>query len=750
MPNAMVTLTIDRAESLVALNPGGTSNPFFTASIGAQCVTTPVVNKTLNPVYKATFTFLNCPLPAMVTLRAFNKIPYVDVEDPLGTATLTLFDMQPETTTVVQLSHGGVAALAQRAPNGCGAVTIAYSVVPMPQEAAAPAVGEHSASRLSSLPSYTAEQLLTPATFTPIPVPAAPNIDGNGAASIPVAYPPCEDRSSTAGPVANESTSKLLPSNPSITNPPAATVRLTPVQSMTPAVVEGSLVSASRCSLSQLQSNQQLTPPNIAPVPVPASATFFVPQAAPAPPLPAATNMALKAEPMSGYDSGAVLPAERPQPMPAEEVAAAAAALQLSPPTSESYYANNTVHSAAAAPPVSPAHAQLPSSLAVLPVATTAPVATRFASLQESTSPALSFDAQQQAASASFLYTSAAQAPATMPQTKLLVVPPNINGAPTPTFFHASKPLSCEGSPLPSAAQLSKESPVAVFPTHAPPLVSAGALPVATVPFSPPLSASTTASLCSTPATLSSHRHHNATAVSVNPFPVEAAAPHSAPSLTSAVTTRRGVYLASATAGLQPSAAGAGAAFPNSSSGCGTCASTSAAGNSTSSPGRSVPRTETPHRSVATAITSAGQLYADKQYLFEVAVNGADLEIFQRLRQVDPDLTNGFLQCLDYSGRSLLHIAAWNGQLRVMQVLLSPELTQPMIDLRSVVTAKSGDTILHAAACGGQAEVAQWLRYSHPTAGPLLLSMHNARGMTAAECAMEAGFPQVARLLMPN
>ncbi|KAG5511803.1 hypothetical protein GH5_08116 [Leishmania sp. Ghana 2012 LV757] len=748
MPNAVVTLTIEKAEALVALNPGGTSNPFFTATIGAQCVTTPVVNKTVNPVFNATFTFRDCSLPAMVTLRAFNRIQYVDIEDPLGTASVTLFDVQPETTRkVVQLSHGGVAALAQRAPHGCGSVTISYSVAPMSAEGPVPAVAEQLASKLSTLTPSTVAPAAVPAVLTPLPVPAAHNIDGSGPASIPVASVPREGRASTPGSGAHggSNSNSLLASNPSATNPAATTAKLKPVEDMLAAGLDSSASSTLALSATRWHSSQ-LTPPSLLPARQPANSTFLIPQVASPPSALATINMPVKAVPVNGYESYAVQGAKPPPPIPEE-----AAADQVPPSVPvESYYANNTAHAAPAAPPSNTTHTQSPMDLGVLPVASSAPTAIRFASLQESTSAALSLDAQLQTASASSLYTTAAQAPATASQTKLLVIPPHISGAVTPTFFHGSQSTPRVRSRVPSVAQFppSMGSTEAIFPSHAPLLTPAGTLPVATAPRTPPLTSSTTGSRRSTPVTLSSLRRNTSVTFMASPFPPEAAATAPLVAPTSAATTRGSVAAASSTAGLHDSA-GDGAAFPNSTTPYGTYASKSAAG-STTFPKRRSPRNEIESGAEASAIASTEQLYADKKYLLEVAATGADIEVFQRLRQVDPSLTNGFLECLDYSGRSLLHIAAWSGQLRVLQILLRPEPTAPMIDLRSVVAAKSGNTILHAAACGGQAEVAQWLRYSHPTAGPLLLSMHNARGLTAAECAMEAGFPHVARLLMPN
>lgn len=715
MPNSVITLTIEKAEALVALNPGGTSNPYITATIGAQSVSTPVQNKTVNPLFNATFTFQDCPLPSIITLRVFNKIEYVDVEDPLGTATVTLFEPQPsETTKIVQLSHGGNAALAQRAPNGCGSVTIRYTVAPMPEAPAQPAQQRAAITKSASVTSGSSRT-----TPTPLPVPAAINIDGNALAAIPVAISPKDSHTSTPRSSMHSAGASMLASNPSATNPAATTPKLCPMVVPASASIGNAAVgplSASTTAFGVANAQySQLTPPSLTPAKPPAVSTFLVPQVAPAPPTAASQNLSLKTSPTNGYISYAVPGAKVPTPAAEEEK------LPVVPASTEMYYANNS----ASLPASTPLQAMLAPSLSsasMLPVAPNTPAAVRFASLQQSTNAATSLDAQraQQNVSSSSLYTSAAQAPSVVPQQKLLVVPPHINGtpAPTPTFFHASAAPSNEGSRLPSAAQLpaSTAANSDAFPAHTPAPVEAGAIPVAVAPPTQPLSSSASNSIRSTPATLTTHGR--------------------APS----------------TAGLQCG----GAAFPNAPNPtrppAPATATTTTAAAAISGQARSSPRRRSPKNELSTdaAMPSADVLYADPEYLFEAAASGADEAIFRKLREVDPCLSNGFLRCLDYSGRSLLHIAAWNGQLRVLQILLAPEPAMPMLDLRSLVAAKSGNTILHAAACGGQAEVAQWLRYTHPSAGPLLLSMRNARGMTAAECAMEAGFPQVARLLMPN
>ncbi|KPA83678.1 hypothetical protein ABB37_01936 [Leptomonas pyrrhocoris] len=703
MQNSVIKLTIEKAEALLALNPGGTSNPYITATIGAQSVTTPVQNKTVNPVFNATFTFTDCPLPSIVTLRAFNKIQYVDVEDPLGTATVTLFDVQPEETTkTVQLSHGGNAALAQRAPNGCGSVQIRYTVTPMPEAATA----EHPPMLVSKNASVTSAG----GASTPMPVPAAINIDASAPAAMPVAISPKDSRISTPRSGARStSTANLVASNPSVTNPAATTPMLRPVEVSGSAPLGSGGAGAAAAVVPVYSSsaafggiggqNSQLTPPSLTPAKPPAVSTFLVPQVAPPPPATTGMNMSLNTAPNNGYTSYAV-PGVR-IPAPVAELDAAAAAAAPVAVSAESYYANNSACQPASTP-LPAVNAPSPNSASMLPVAPSAVAAVRFASLQETTNAATSFDAQYsakalQSASASSLFTAAAQAPLLLPQQKFLSVPPNIHGTPL------SNVQSREGSRLPSAAQLPPPS-VAVaggaFPAQAlPAALEAGANPVAVAPRTPPLSSSTSNSRRSTPSTLSSHGRptlFSAAAGAAAEFPAQASL--NAPG---GQGMRRGVAPVPATAGVplqqqhRPNVGGS--AFPSPPhrtrfSVPSTSASAPAAAlDGTRSPKRRSPKNEAPSDA---AVPSAEALYADPDYLFEAAASGMDEAIFRQLRDVDPYLTNGFLTCLDYSGRSLLHIAAWNGQLRVMQILLAPEPAAPMIDLRALVAAKSGNTIL--------------------------------------------------------
>ncbi|RNC29984.1 hypothetical protein TcCL_Unassigned07506, partial [Trypanosoma cruzi] len=133
-----ITVKVHRADSLVALNPDGSSNPCVTATIGQQSQTTAVVRGTTNPSFDATLTFIACPLPTILTLRVYNKATYTEAEELLGSATLTLFSASPMTRRTLQLGHGGNVSLSQKARDGCGSLDVSYEVVIMtPSEVAA-------------------------------------------------------------------------------------------------------------------------------------------------------------------------------------------------------------------------------------------------------------------------------------------------------------------------------------------------------------------------------------------------------------------------------------------------------------------------------------------------------------------------------------------------------------------------------------------------------------------------------------
>lgn len=132
--------------------------------------------------------------------------------------------------------------------------------------------------------------------------------------------------------------------------------------------------------------------------------------------------------------------------------------------------------------------------------------------------------------------------------------------------------------------------------------------------------------------------------------------------------------------------------------------------------------------------------YADPKSLLDAAMKGK-VHVFERLRAMDPLLTNGFEHIRDYAGRTILHIAAWYGQTAVLDTLLRvTNSASPLLNMASLTT-KTGNTVLHTAVQGGHAGTVEWLML-HPGLQQLI-SSRNARGLLPIDCAMQAGFGDV-------
>ncbi|CUG70396.1 Hypothetical protein, putative, partial [Bodo saltans] len=132
------------------------------------------------------------------------------------------------------------------------------------------------------------------------------------------------------------------------------------------------------------------------------------------------------------------------------------------------------------------------------------------------------------------------------------------------------------------------------------------------------------------------------------------------------------------------------------------------------------------------------KLYDPVQSLLDSARQGA-VAPFEAIRAADPLLFRGFSQVVDFSGRSLLHIAAWHGQIDVLHVLLrGPTVPTPAV---LSATSKNGNNILHAAVYGGHAPTVEFLLL-HPLL-QALASQPNSRGMLPIDSAKEVGSKSV-------
>ena len=149
--------------------------------------------------------------------------------------------------------------------------------------------------------------------------------------------------------------------------------------------------------------------------------------------------------------------------------------------------------------------------------------------------------------------------------------------------------------------------------------------------------------------------------------------------------------------------------------------------------------------------------YADPHKLLQAACSG-NISAFEHVLRVDAKLNLGFCNVRDYSGRTCLHLAAWHGQLQLLQHVLTGGQLKGHASLDfPQLKSLSGNTVLHSAAEGGQYEVVDCLlprydsgsyeaRHKPNTVWSCLL-VRNERGQTPAECAFERGFEKTGGLL---
>lgn len=727
---ANVTLTIHKAAGLVGLNPGGTSNPVVTASIGTQSASTPVVSKSTNPVFTdATFHFQSCPLPTVLTLKVLNRMPFVDIEDLLGTATITLFDATTEQVSkTIPLSHGGNAALAHKAgEKGCGTVSIAYEVV---ETAASPVnATAHGAFPISGSVSTPRPEP------TPMAIPAAHSISGPHAAQPPaLGASMSSSSSSSSASTAADRGAGLSPSNPSTTNPAACNPKGTP-SSTAPALLPS-----------------HLTPPSVGPARVPASLGFLVADSAAAAPS-AEVSITANQSGMPGFVSYPVPGLRAPDAATTTTTTTTAAAA----PSGDLFvFAQNDVSGSAALPP-GPAQPPSNAPVPLLPVANSMPQAHRYTpgSVHDAAAAARSSSLTTSAVThtpSSSLFTSAAAAPVAQRQ-QLLVIPPNIEGTPMLNSNNNSI-VSSHSSSHPASTVLFVPQPsvslAPCFPTSTTEASSALAeRHMNTLASSRPASASAAVvAVAPTPAPWTNYRSSRPDTPKDDSFPLPQRLTHSSAIRPLSCPMPRGVTRPRSGEDLLATEAAARSCSKNRSE----LAAAGASGEGT-----------------VGSKADAQRLYADPHYLFESAATGHDLGVFQKLRKADPFLSYGFLDCRDYAGRTLLHVAAWNGQLAVMEILLSSEAAShadvPLSRgaeeevlgdkgrllrgslLLNLLSSQGGNSILHAAAMGGRKEVLTWIMQSSNREYLQLKNQRNERGQTPAEAAKECGFTDIAMML---
>ncbi|RNF02780.1 hypothetical protein TraAM80_06231 [Trypanosoma rangeli] len=692
-----ITLTVHRAESLVALNNDGSSNPYVTATIGKQSQATAVVRGTTNPSFDSILTFTACPLPTILTLRVLNKAMYGETEELLGSATLTLFSALPMTRRTLPLGHGGNVALSQKARDGCGSLDISYEVAIMTPGELAAQTQQHVAN--DDLPAFLRED--------------------NGAGKLTSAYAAVGKEEFTSAPVL--STQPVFPTS----------------------------------------SNGPLEVPQVS---QPQRPVQPVPTQPPQPPsMPAATQP---------------LPPPLQQPgvvNPVNEILGVVATQPPSHNSSELVTPHNPVVIASLPPsnmvplqqlPTTPSFSvarsmELPKapafSSAQYPIAATTPHISSGPSLhvmQPVVHTASSLDDPgnaQQVGTASGVVEggdTSLQVPPPPSQLAVRFTPvatsPSVNGSLTPNSTFASSSTTTTSCPRPQqqpSAQIQQQEllnslPLAVTAGVTPP-------PPAPAPLTSPLNYVAGAGVAPAAAptnTTAAERNNDKPKKKVTVMTYareECTGSTAAAAATTATTTNTPAAKRAAVKAAPLANRGVHhtAVIPVRE----TRRSVSLNGPRSSSRGRAQTQAATP----GIAHTSPG-LYQWPEELLAAAAEG-NTALFQKLRDDDPLLSRGFENVRDYSGRTILHIAAWYGHTDILKALLQASPSVPMIELRAL-RSHNGNTILHSAAQGGRADVVQWLRFGHPATG-LLMGLRNVHGFTATDCAREAGFTDVAVML---
>ncbi|PWV12078.1 hypothetical protein C3747_54g175 [Trypanosoma cruzi] len=683
-----ITVKVHRADSLVALNPDGSSNPCVTATIGQQSQTTAVVRGTTNPSFDATLTFIACPLPTILTLRVYNKATYTEAEELLGSATLTLFSASPMTRRTLQLGHGGNVSLSQKARDGCGSLDVSYEVVIMtPSEVAAqtkksvanddlPEFLRDDSGIMKFTSAYAAVEQPPPAPPPPPQVTALP------APSEPLGAPQLSQPPQPMQPASTQ-----MPQLPSMLSPPqptsvqqphffSSTSGLLGAVAVPPPTPQNASEPVTRQNPFVMASSS--TPPVVPPKNLPTNPSFTVAQGVESPAAP--------------IFSGSTYP---------------------------------TASSDPAAPTGQSLHAMQPSMHGISTLGD-------------------AFDVQQVANTGGVMAGEFASRPMPLPSSQSNIRPnpaaisSSVNSSTTPdtTFASSSSATSSRQRPQ---QQDSGQNQQQQFVTPLPPPPAPGKQPLS----SPQPSTSVTgAGIAPTAAT-----HTTATTTSPgrdNEKPLKkvtimasakdqtgGAATATTKKSTNAVTKRALVKaLPLADRGSRLTAVSPMRENRRSSS---------ANGARSSSRGRASALSAT----LSTAHHSPA-LYQWPDDLLAAAAEG-NTAVFQKLREDDPLLSRGFDNVRDYSGRTILHIAAWHGHTNVLRTLLQASPSVPIIELRAL-RSNNGNTVLHSAAQGGRADVVQWLRFGHPATGTLV-GLRNLRGLTATDCAREAGFMDIATML---
>ena len=144
------------------------------------------------------------------------------------------------------------------------------------------------------------------------------------------------------------------------------------------------------------------------------------------------------------------------------------------------------------------------------------------------------------------------------------------------------------------------------------------------------------------------------------------------------------------------------------------------------------------------------ELYKDENKYLMAAVAG-DASVFDSMREIDPLLAYGFDKVRDFSGRTVLHLAAWYGHIHVLEALLKPVIDggasrRPTLKYDALIS-DNGNSVLHSAAIGGDPQTLLWLLQNARGIEPVA-NMPNKRGLSPMQAAREVGNQAAADILL--
>lgn len=95
-----IIITVIRCRDLMAMDHGGTSDPYVRIKIGDKVFKTHVISATCDPEFHVTFEFFDVPISEMMHFSVFDR-DFASKDDPLGTLEISVRQLASKTTDLV-------------------------------------------------------------------------------------------------------------------------------------------------------------------------------------------------------------------------------------------------------------------------------------------------------------------------------------------------------------------------------------------------------------------------------------------------------------------------------------------------------------------------------------------------------------------------------------------------------------------------------------------------------------------------